>query len=126
MEVYILCIVVGFLLAASFVMIGVIIAHASEGNTKNCGKYSTECKHDNNNILHNGGDNMRDCTMGNIHESVNSGQNMELEDKAERAIIRLNTLRVGSTRSEQEAIDFATECIEVRVRLEKFFKERGI
>ena len=122
MEMYVLCIVVGFLLAASFVMIGVVIAHASEGNTKD----NTEYKHDSNNILHNGGDNMRDCTMGNIHEPVNSGQDMGLEDKAERAIIRLNTLRAGSTRSEQEAIDFATECIEVRVRLEKFFKERGV
>lgn len=122
MEVYILCIVVGFLLAASFVMIGVVIAHASEGNTKD----NTECKCNNNNILCDGGDNMRNSTMGNIHEPVNSGQDMGLEDKAERAILRLNTLRTGSTRSEQEAIDFATECIEVRVRLEKFFKERGV
>lgn len=126
MEVYILCIVVGFLLAASFVMIGVVIAHASEGNTKDCSKCSTECKCNNNNILCDGGDNMHDCNMGNIHEPVNSGQDMGLEDKAERAIIRLNTLRTGSTRSEQEAIDFAIECIEVRVRLEKFFKERGV
>lgn len=94
----------------------------NERDTEDC----TEYRCNNNNILRNGGDNMRDRVMGNIHESVNSGQDMELEDKAERAIIRLNTLRVGSTRSEKEAIDFATECIEVRVRLERFFKERGV
>lgn len=122
MEVYILSIVVGLLLAASFVMIGVVIAHASERDTEDYNK----CKYNSNNILCDGGDNMRDSVMGDTDKSIDSGQDMGLDDKAENAIIRLNTLRVGTTGSEQEAIDFAIECIEVRVRLERFFKERGV
>lgn len=122
MEVYVLSIVVGLLLAASFVMIGVVIAHASERNTEDC----TKCKYDNNNILCDGGNNMCDSVMGDINKPINSGQDMGLENEAENAITRLNTLRVGTTRLEQEAIDFAIKCIEIRVRLEKFFKEREV
>lgn len=122
MEVYMLSIVVGLLLAASFVMIGVVIAHASERDTEDC----TKCKHNSNNILCDGGDNMCNSVVGNINKPINSGQDMELDDKAGDAINRLNTLRVGTTRSEQEAIDFAIECIEIRIRLERFFKERGV
>ena len=117
-----LSIVVGLLLAASFVMIGVVIAHASERDTEDY----TKCKYNSNNILCDGGNNMCNSVMGDINKPINSGQDMELDDKAGDAINRLNTLRVGTTRSEQEAIDFAIECIEVRVRLERFFKERGV
>ena len=122
METIIFSVTIGLILAIVLVGIGVVIAHASERNIKD----NTKCECDNNSILRDGGDNMRDRVVGDYNESINSGQDMELEDKAERAIIRLNTIRAGATRSEVEAIDFATECIEVRMRLERFFKERSI
>ena len=124
MEIFLFCVAITMIAAMCLFALGFTIGSGgkNERDTKDC----TKCGCNNSNILRTGGDNMRDRVMGDYNEAINSGQDMGLEDKAEKAIIRLNRLRTGTTRSEQEAIDFATECIEVRMRLEKFFKERGV
>ena len=122
MEIIVLCITVGVLLAAAFVGIGVIIANVNERISEK----RDNSGHDNMDIYNNRADSNNNSSVGDVHEPVDCGQDLELDGEAEAAVIRLNSIRAESTHSEQEAIDYAIESICVRVRLEKFFEERGI
>ena len=122
MEIIVLCITVGVLLAAAFVGIGVIIANVNERISEK----RDNSGHDSMDIHNNRTDSNNNSSMGDVHEPVDCGQDLELDGKAEAAVIRLNSIRAESTHSEQEAIDYAIESICIRVRLEKFFEERGI
>ena len=122
MEIIVLCITVGVLLAAAFVGIGVIIANVNERISEK----RDNSGHDNMDIHNDRTDSNNNSSVGDVHEPVDCGQDLELDGEAEAAVIRLNSIRAESTHSEQEAIDYAIESICIRVRLEKFFEERGI
>ena len=122
MEIIVLCITVGVLLAAAFVGIGVIIANVNERISEK----RDNSGHDSMDIYNNRTDSNNNSSVGDVHEPIDCGQDLELDGEAEAAVIRLNSIRAESTHSEQEAIDYAIESICIRVRLEKFFEERGI
>lgn len=125
MELYIVCVTLGIIMLAAFWGLGVATGRTmkkDEGISKKC----NNCKHDSNNILHNRNADVHSDTVGDFHEPVDCGQNLELDGEAEEAVIRLNTLRIGLTNSEREAIDYAINCINVKVRLEQFIKEKGL
>lgn len=70
--------------------------------------------------------NVSDSTVGSVHEPVDCGQDLERHPEAEEATIRLNYLRTGGSPSEQRAIDYAIDCIAVRIALEDFFERKEI
>lgn len=70
--------------------------------------------------------NVSDSTVGSIHEPIDCGQDLERHPEAEEATIRLNYLRTGGSPSEQRAIDYAIDCIAVRIALEDFFERKEI
>ena len=121
METIIFSATIGLILAVAFVGIGVIIGRGSKRvhktTLRGCNNSSYVC--DRAPIV-------PDNNLGEYHEPVDCGQNLELDPKAEEMTMRLQTMRALANRTEKETIDYAIECVAVRNMLERFFEERGI
>jgi len=121
METIIFSATIGLILAIVFVGIGVAIGR----NDKRVHK-TTLRRCDNSSHVCDRAPIMPDNNLGEYHEPVDCGQNLELDPKAEEMTIRLQTMRALANRTEKETIDYAIECVAVRNMLERFFEERSI
>ena len=107
MEVIIFCVTVTMIMAVLLVGIGVQIGRYDKDDTKG------ELDGDTNSNVHVCGRcRDRECDNG-CDKSVD----------AEEIIRTLQTIRVGASQTEKEALDYACECIYIRYRLLKYINE---
>lgn len=107
MEVIILCVTITSIMAIMLVGIGVSLARMDKDD--NQGQHGADS--DINGLSD---DRSRD-------RSSNDGCNQQMDP--EGIISTLQTIRVGASQTEKEALDYACECIYIRDRLLKYINE---
>lgn len=107
MEVIILCVTITSIMAIMLVGIGVSLARMDKDDCKR------QCGADNHS------NDMSDDRSRD--RSSNDGCNQQMD--AEEVINTIQTIRVGASQTEKEALDYACECIYIRDRLLKYINE---
>lgn len=107
MEVIILCVTITSIMAIMLVGIGVSLGRMDkDDNQRQCG-------------ADNHSNDMSDDRVWD--RSSNDGCPEQMD--AEEVISTLQTIRVGASQTEKEALDYACECIYIRDRLLKYINE---